>query len=251
MSSLAFSLIFLLCISGGILLAAAVRRLLPEKHLSGDAKDVVRLGSGLIGTMAALVLGLLIASAKSSYDTQSTQVRHMTANIVLLDLVLSSYGPEALPVRQLMRPGVGALIDGIWQQRSGQPAGPFKASGANEAAYNAIQRLTPTTDVQKSLQGRAAQIATDIAQTRLLLFAQQDNAIPLPFLLILTFWLTILFFSFALFAEPTPMVIGALVVFAVSATGAIYLILELNQPFEGLLQISSEPLRNALAPLPR
>lgn len=249
MSSFVSSIVILACIVAGIALAAAVRRLLPERHLSGDAKDVVRLGSGLIGTLAALVLGLLIASAKSSYDTQASQVRQMTANIVLLDLILSSYGPEAQPIRVMMRRGVDILADGVWRQPSVHHAGPFKAAGESEAAYNSIQRLSPSNDVQRSLQGRAIQIATDIAQTRLLLFAQLDNAIPLPFLVILVFWLAILFFSFALFAEPTPMVIGTLLVFAVSATGAIYLILELSQPFDGVLQIPSDPLRHALAPL--
>jgi hypothetical protein len=112
-----------------------------------------------------------------------------------------------------------------------------------------LQQLSPPNDWQRSLQSRAIQIATDIAQTRLLLFAQTNNSIPMPFLVVLIFWLTIIFGRFGLFAKPNAIVFGSLFVFALSAAGAIYLVLELGQPFAGLMQISSAPLRNALTPL--
>jgi hypothetical protein len=214
-------------------------------------KDVVRLGTGLIGTIAALVLGLLIASAKSSYDTQSTQVKQMTANIVLLDRFLEQYGPETGAVRNLLRRGVTVLADRMWRENSSDlaEAAPFEASAASETFYAKIEELSPQNDAQRSLQARAIQISTDIAQTRLQLFAQMRNSIPMPFLVVLIFWLTIIFASFSLFAQPNAIVIGSLLIFALSAAGAIYLVLELGQPFEGLMQISSAPLRNALTPL--
>jgi len=96
---------------------------------------------------------------------------------------------------------------------------------------------------------RDFRLTQDVAQTRLLLFAQTTNSIPMPFLVVLIFWLTIIFASFSLFAKPNAIIIGSLLVFALSAAGAIYLVLELGQPFVGLMQISSAPLRNALAPL--
>src|SRR5216683_4511376 len=94
MSPIALSLIVFACVFGGTFLGMFLRKRLPGHHLSGDTKDVVRLGTGLIGTIAALVLGLLIGSAKSSYDTQSTQIKQLTANIILLDRFLEEYGPE-------------------------------------------------------------------------------------------------------------------------------------------------------------
>ncbi len=218
MSAIALSCIAFVCISGGVLIGMFLRNTLPEHHLSTDAKDVVRLGTGLIGTIAALVLGLLIASAKNSYDTQSTQIKQMTASIILLD------HPD--PAK----------------------AQPFQESAASEAFYAKLQELSPQNDSQRSLQTRAIQISTDIAQTRLLLFAQMDNSIPMPFLVVLIFWLTIIFASFSLFAQPNVIVIGSLLIFALSAAGAIYLVLELGQPFAGLMQISSTPLRSALTP---
>jgi len=251
MSAIALSCITLVCISGGALLGMFLRSTLAEHHLSTDAKDVVRLGTGLIGTIAALVLGLLIGSAKSSYDTQSTQIKQMTANIVLLDRFLEEYGPETGAVRNLLRRGVVILADRMWRENNSDlaKAAPFEASAASEAFYLKLQELSPQNDFQRSLQARAIQLSTDIAQTRLLLFAQMGNSIPMPFLVVLIFWLTIIFASFSLFAQPNAIVIGSLFIFALSAAGAIYLVLELGQPFAGLMQISSAPLRNALVPL--
>jgi hypothetical protein len=247
MDAIALSSIAFVCISGG----ALVGMLLPGHRLSTDERDVVRLGTGLIGTIAALVLGLLIASAKSSYDTQSSQIRQMTANIVLLDNLLEQYGPETGTTRNLMRRGLVILADRMWRENSSDLAkvAPFEASGASEAFYAKLQDLSPQNDSQRSLKTRATQVSTDIAQTRLLLFAQTNNSIPMPFLVVLIFWLTIIFASFGLFAKPNTIIVGSLFIFALSAAGAIYLILELGRPFAGLMEISSAPLRSALAPL--
>jgi hypothetical protein len=247
MSAIALSCITFVCISVGALLGM----FLPGHHLSSDDKDVVRLGTGLIGTIAALVLGLLIASAKGSYDTQSTQVTQMTSNVVLLDNLLAEYGPETTELRNLLRRGIAGLADRMWRENSSDvaKAHSFEVSAESDAFFAKLQRLSPQNDSQRSLQARAIQIATDIAQTRLLLFAQTNNSIPMPFLVVLIFWLTIIFGSFGLFAKPSATVFGSLFVFALSAAGAIYLVLELGQPFAGLMQISSAPLRNALMPL--
>ena len=247
MNAIALSCITFACITGGALLGM----FLPGHHLSTDDKDLVRLGTGLIGTIAALVLGLLIGSAKSSYDTQSTQVTQMTSNVVLLDNLLEQYGPETNDERNLLRRGVVVLADRMWRENSSDVAktSPFEASAESDAFFVKLQQLSPQNDSQRSLQARAVQIATNIAQTRLLLFAQRNNSIPMPFLVVLIFWLTIIFGSFGLFAKPSATVFGSLFVFALSAAGAIYLVLELGQPFSGLMQISSTPLRNALIAL--
>jgi hypothetical protein len=251
MSAAALSCIAFACIIGGALFGMVLRGRLPERYLSTDTKDVVRLGTGVIATIAALVLGLLIASAKTSYDTQSTELRQMTANIVLLDRVLAQYGPETDPTRNWLRSGVDVLADRMWRENSSGAAvtRPFEASAASEAFFDKLKELTPKDGAQHSLLARATQISTDIAQTRLLLFAKADNAIPMPFLVVVIFWLTIIFGSFSLFARPNVIILGSLVIFALSAAGAIYLILELGQPFAGLMQISSAPLRAALGPL--
>src|SRR5262249_30723562 len=142
--------IALAVILGGVLAGALLRKQLPDHHLADDAKDIVRLGAGLVATIAALVLGLLIASAKSSYDTQSSEVQHLAADLLLLDQLLAQYGPEARPTRNLMRRAVDPLVDRLWQQggtRSTQGT-PFVASAVGGDAYGSLGELAPKTDAQ-------------------------------------------------------------------------------------------------------
>ena len=249
MNALSLSLLIFVLILGGIFLGALLRKMLPENHLSKEAQDVVRLGVGLVATMAALVLGLLIASAKTSFDTQTSQVKQITANINLLDTLLAQYGPEALPIRVQIRSGIGAFADKIWSEKQHRTNAPFEANAATEQIYIAIQALPPKSDLQKPLQARAAQVSNDLVQTRMLLFVGSGDLIPTPFLAILVFWLVIIFGSFSLFSNLNATVIAFLSLFALSASCAIFLILELSQPFSGLMMIASGPLRNALAPL--
>jgi hypothetical protein len=249
MSPLAVSCLIFVLTLGGILVGALLRRTLPKHHLSKDSQDVVRLGVGLIATIAALVLGLLIAAAKSSFDTQSTQVTQITADIILLDNLLAQYGPEGRPIREKIRSIIGPFADRLWREREASAAKPFEFDASSEKTYLEIQALSPQNDLQRSLQTRAAQLSTDLVQTRLILFAESDNAIPIPFLAILVLWLIIIFASFSLFSALNATVFTCLSLFALSASCAIFLILELSRPFSGLMMISSAPLRHALGPL--
>ncbi len=245
------SVIVFACVLGGAFLGMFLRNRLPEQHLSGATKDVVRLGSGLIGTIAALVLGLLIASANSTFQTQSTQVQQLTADIILLDSTLAQYGPETTPARNLLRRAAGAMADRIWKEnRSGsRKVESFEANAASLSFYDEILKLSPHNETQRFLQARAIDTVQDLGKTRLLLFAEAGMAIPMPFLVVLISWLAIIFATFSLFADNNATTVVALCIFALSASAAIFLILELSQPFTGLMTISSEPLRNALAPL--
>jgi hypothetical protein len=243
MSSIVFAFIF-----GGTLIGMVLRASLPEPHLSEETRDVVRLGMGLVATIAALVLGLLIASAKTSYDTQSTQLKQMTANVILLDNLLARYGAEARPVRVLLRriaPSAAQISDASAPAK----AASYVPGAASAAFYEALEDLTPGNDMQRSIHARAVKTATELAQTRLMIFAELDDAIPMPFLAVLVFWLMIIFASFSLFARPNATLVAALFICALSASTSIFLILELSQPFSGLITISTAPLSNALAPL--
>ena len=182
LSPIAISLVAFAVILGGAFAGTLLRKALPDDHLANDAKDIIRLGAGLIGTIAALVLGLLIASSKSSYDTQSGQVQHLTADVVLLDQLLAQYGPEARPIRELMRPALGPLVERIWHE-SGAAAKnkPFAAIAASEAVFAKIGELAPQTDAQRSLKERAVQVSTDLAQTRLALSSRRAVRSPCRF----------------------------------------------------------------------
>jgi hypothetical protein len=225
-----------------------LRKVLPDDHLSSDSKDVVKLGVGLIGTMAALVLSLLISSAKGSYDTQSAEVVQLSTEVILLDRVLAHYGPEAREPRELLRRTVARVIEQIWPERSAAPSSPTPSRGM-EAFYDKIQALSPQNDAQRALQAQALTISISVGKTRWLLAEQTARSIPMPFLVVLVCWLAFIFVSFGLFARPNTTVIVALFICALSFSSAIFLILELDQPFEGLIQISSAPMREALGRL--
>ena len=251
MNALLISLLVFALIFGGALVGVVVRPLLSAEHLHPDSKDVVKMATGLIGTLAALVLGLLIASAKSSFDQKTSQVKQMTATIILLDDLLAQYGPEATPARNLLRRSIQPLANRIWQEEENKNAKlvHFESSAEALAFENVLERLSPKDDAQRSLQSRAIQAFTDGAQTRLQLFAQAGGSIPVPFLIILVFWLSAIFVSFTLFAQTNLVVMASLFVCALSFACAIFLILELDNPFTGLLGISSATLRSALLPL--
>jgi hypothetical protein len=246
LSDLVLSSVVLAIILAGASVGAFLRSKLPA--LPDDTRDVLKLGVGLVGTLAALVLGLLIASAKTSFDSQSANIRQITSDVALLDHILTEYGPQARTARDLIRRATGSLVERMWGDESSAVA--VGAPAAGEAAYTAIEALAPQSDAQRSLQARAVQISTDLSEKRLLLLAQADNSIPKPFLAGLVLWLTIIFGTFGLFAKPNQTLIAGLFVFALSASVAIFLIVDLSQPFNGLMQVSSAPLRTVLAPLP-
>ena len=250
MTSVAISALVFVCVFGGALLGLALQGLLPARHFSAHSKDLVRLATGLIATMAALVLGLLIASAKTSYDTQSAEFMQVSAKLVLLDRTLGHYGSEATPAREFLRRLVAALLERIGDARSSQPV-PFAPTASAEHMYDVLHKLVPQTEAQRTARTEALGITRDISLARWLLFAQQHGSIPMPFLVLLVFWVTIIFLSFGLFAPPNATVIATLFLCALSVSGAIYLILELDRPFAGLLQLSDASLRNAITHLGR
>lgn len=244
-------LISLASTTAGAALGMTLRARLAPGHLSPETKEVVRLGASLLATLAAVVISLMIASAKASYDTQDAHFRQLAAHLVLADQLLAQYGTEATGVRKLMRQAVPAAMDRIWREKatSSPQSTAFTAISLAEQLYNAIETLSPVTDTQRALKLRIVQTSTDIARTRLLMFADADTPILTPFLLILIVWLTVIFTSFSLFVEPGAIVGTALLIFALSVSSALFLVADLSQPFAGLMQISSQQLRQSLSPL--
>lgn len=246
MSALILSGIIFVLTLCGIFLGTLLRRALPKHHLNSHAKDAVRLGAGLTATIAALVLGLLIAAAKGSFDTQTSQVRQITANLILLDNILAQYGPETRAIRGQIRSTIDPFADGLWREKEAGTTRPVETNAAAERVYLEIHKLSPHDDLQRLLKTRAVQLSNDLAQVRFLLFVESENLIAKPFLAVLALWLMIIFASFSLFSPLNGTVFTCLFLFALSAASAIFLIMELSRPFTGLMMISSTPLRNAL-----
>jgi hypothetical protein len=249
MNSVAIRLIVFACVFGGALFGMFLRGVLPEHHLSADSKDTVRLGMGLIGTLTALVLGLLIASAKSYYDTQSNELTEMSAKVVLLDRVLAHYGPETKEIRDLLDNAAARMLDQLWPKGPGPHSQLEPTAAGGEILYDKIQELSPKSDTQRSLQAQALNMGIDIGKMRWMMFEQAGSFVSIPLLAVMVFWLATIFISFGLFAPRNMTTIATLFVCALSVSGAIFLILEMYSPFQGLMQISSAPLRNALAHL--
>ena len=206
---------------------------------------------GVVATLAALVLGLLVASAKSTYDARESEINQLTAYVILIDNLLAKYGEGAQAARAALRQAVPAIVDRIWREGQSAPlqSTPFKASAQGEAFYQRVQELQPTNDIQRGLKDRVIQVTTDSAQARFLLFSHLGSSIPGPFLAVLLLWMIVLFAGFALMAPANATTLASLVICALSVSGAIFLILELDQPFGGMMVIPSEPLRNALPAL--
>jgi hypothetical protein len=245
-SSLAFVLMLL-----GIAAGGWVQGRLPEGHLSPDSKEVIKLSMGVMGTLAALVLGLLVANTQNSYSARESEIKQLTAHVILLDTLLNQYGNEAQNARALLRNAVSPVADRIWREAQSPElqSAPFKAASQGEAFFHEVQDLQPSSDNQREIKQRLLQITTDAAQARFLLFSHLGSSIPVPFLGVLVFWLVVLFAGFAVLARPNATTLGALIICALSVSGAIFLMLELDQPFSGTMAIQSESFRNALPPL--
>ena len=249
MDSLVIGLISAGCIFVGALLGMWLLKVLPERHLDDASKDTIKLGAGLLATLAALVLGLLVSSAKTSFDAMNTGIAQAGAKVLLIDHMLADYGPETKDVREQLRHIVASSIDRIWPEEKGRAGGLRAMESLDDAGklFKAkLCELTPTTDFQKSRLAQALQISDDVLQTRLLLMEGQQTSLPATFIVVLIFWLTGLFISFGLFAPSNGVVMSVLLICALSVSSAIFLILEMNRPLDGFIKASNAPLRKAV-----
>jgi hypothetical protein len=250
-SSLTIGLISAGCIFGGVLLGLVLRGLLPDYHLRDDSKDTVKVGAGMIATVSALVLGLLVASAKNAFDTTEAEMTQCGAKIIVLDRLLADYGPETKAAREQLRRTVTAQIEDLWPEEKKEVSGltAFERMNGMAVVQMTLLKITPATDAQRQLFATAQQIISDLRQSRWLLIEQTQNVIPIPFLVVLLFWLTMLHITFGLLAPRNATVITVLLISALSVSGAIFIILDMTHPLQGMIKVSSAPMRNALEQL--
>ncbi len=238
--------ILFVCLVGVALLGRRVRRYVPEDHLSADSKDAVKLAMGLVATMTALLLGLLISSAKGTYDTVKSEVMQMAAKVAFLDRVLTVYGPEAAGARVECRDVVAEAVRRMWPEERSRSAQLAPNEEMGDALYVTVQRLSPHDDSQRALKAQATTLMVDLGQLRSLLQAQAIPSISRPLLMALICWLVIIFLGFSLVGPPNATTTLALVASAFSVACAVFLILELDHPLSGLIRIPSEPMTNVL-----
>ncbi len=245
---LVFALVF-----AGALLGMYLRAVLPKHHLSDDSKDIIRISTAMIATLAALVVGLLIASAKSSFDGKSNALTRSATHFVLLDRTMAQYGPETREARALLRQMILTRLHQIWPEQSAGKLDPeVIGQGAGiEVIQRKLLDLAPQNDAQRWLKSTALQLSSDIAEVRWSAVEGMGSSIQWPFLTIMVFWFAVIFASFGLFAPRNSIVIIALFVCALSFAGSIYLIVEMDQPYGGLIKLSSAPVLTALEQIGR
>ena len=228
------------------LLGGRLARLLPEEQLSADSKDAVKLAMGLIATMTAVLLGLLITSAKGTYDTAQSEVMQMAAKVALLDRVLRLYGPETMDARRAVR---DAVAEGVRRTWPAKPSGRVRLDPneqMGDAVYAAIHGLSPHDETQRTLKTEATTLMSQLAELRSLLQAQAVPSVSKALLIALVSWLVIIFLGFSLVVPANTTSTLALIAGAFSVACAMFLILELDHPFAGVLRIPSDPMTNTL-----
>ena len=228
-----------------------LRTALPDHFLSSETKDTVRVGMALVATMTALLLGLLIASAKGSYDAQRSQIILLAGKAGYLERVLTVYGPETAEIRSSLRASSETLIRRLWPDEASPEAQEDAGRPEGQLVFSSIHKLAPQTDEQRALKDEALDTVADIAKTRWLLVAQAESSIPKPLLILLIVWLSIIFLSFGLFAPTNKIVLVTMVIVSLMVSSALFLILELDRPFDGVIRISSSPIRNTLSNVAR
>jgi hypothetical protein len=229
-----------------ILMGAYLRRLVPAEHLSTDSKDAVKLALGLVATMTAILLGLLVSSAKSSFDTARSEVIQMSAKIALLDRVLVLYGPQTADARRALRDSVAEGVRRTWPPDGRHPASLQPNERMGDAVYDAISRLGPEDDAQRALKAEAVTLLTQLAELRSLVQAQAVSSLSKPLLFALVIWLVVIFLGFAVLAPPNATSTLALLAGAFSVACAVFIILELDYPFAGIVRVPSEPMIRTL-----
>jgi hypothetical protein len=244
----AIGLVVLMCTFGGALLGMRLRMALPDHHLSAEARDTVKLGIGLVATVTALVLGLMTASAKNTFDTLDATIKHSAAGLLSLDRILARYGPETAKIREGLKKSVAQRVQVIWHRQGPGNAhlDPTISAHAIETLAAEINQLVPKTEEQRSLRTRALTFSESLLDARWIVVAALSTSVQFAFLTMLVFWLTITFTTFGVLAPRNRTVVVVLFVCALSVAGAIFLVLEMDSPFDGLITVSPEPMNYAL-----
>ena len=235
------------CLLAAVWIGMWLRHLLPEHQLLADSRDTVKLAMGLVATMTALLLGLLVSAAKDDYNATRSRVIQLASRVALLDRMLNLYGTEAAELRGQLPSLIEEAIRRLWPDEVTLPA--QWEPGAGDAFYLDLLRLVPQDDAQRALKAQATAVTAEAAQIRSMMLAESVSSISKPMLIVVVLWLVVIFLSFSLLAPPSAIADIALMVSALCVAGAIFLILELDRPFEGLIRISSDPMLNALSQL--
>lgn len=231
----------------GITLGFYFRSRVPNHHLASDSKDTIKLASGLIGTMVALVLGLLVGSAKNTFDAANNTLIHDGAKIIMLDRAMRHYGVDTEALRSALRQNLSAGVEHLWPSGN-EPSAFTKASFAKgvDKLTESIRSLHAQTEEQQQLKAQMLELSLDLQESSWLLLEESQGHLSPVFIMVLIFWMSILFMAFSLITPTNPTALAALLVAAICTAGAVFLTIEMSSPLKGFIRIEKAPLVNAL-----
>lgn len=229
----------------GALTGLWLARHLPEAHLSSESRTAVSVSMAVIGTLAALVMSLLISSASSSFNAKTDALHRLAVDIIRLDRALRQYGPEAKDVRDLVRSYAETKAEELSDYGNPSSLG-LRSLTKFEALTSRILDLQPGDNHQQQVQAQALKALDSIADARWLLIEKASTSLPTSFVILLIFWLALLFGSFGLFAPSNATVIIVLLLCALAISGGVFMVLELGTGTKGLIRVSTDPIFNAI-----
>jgi hypothetical protein len=250
LNPITISLIALACIFGAAMLGVTISGYLPEQYFDQRTRDIIKAARDVIVGVAALTLGLLIATAKTSFDDRAHEFKLEASKSVMIDRILYQFGPETRHARQLVR---AMLVNGTERieqaMRHGIEQEKTMREKITDDLHFEILSLKPKNDIQTELRAEAISLSKEVMQSRWMVHQSLSTTIQLPLLFILVFWLSCIFLYLGLGATASPGIVITLLLAALSMSGAIYLTLAFDRPHQGLVQVSAEPLKLALEQL--
>ncbi|MEZ0171260.1 hypothetical protein [Microvirga sp. TS319] len=238
-------LLTFIAIALGALAGLWLARHLPKTHLSSESRTAVSVSMAVVGTLAALVMSLLISSASASFNAKTDALHRLAVNIIRLDRALGQYGPEAQDVQGLLRSYAQTKAEELLDNDDPSSL-DIRSLAQFEALTSRVLDLQPGDSHQRQAQAQALKVLDSIADAQWLLVEEANTSLPTSFVILLIFWLALLFGSFGLFAPSNATVIIVLLLCALAISGGVFMVLELETATKGLVRISTDPILNAI-----
>lgn len=228
-------------------------RRLRENHLSKETQEAVKLGVGMVAAMASLILGLMTASVKGNFDATARDVQQFATDLITLDVSLRTYGPGANDARQALIAYTRHALAETWP---GEDSARSRIQSTSseillEALGHQIRILAPASALQGELRAEALDRYKTVTALRWTVVGEAVTTVPPVFIAVLIVWLTLIFISFGLFAPVNAVSVVMFFLCSLSLAGALFLILEMSGPFDGIIHVPSSAMSHALAQMRR
>ncbi len=248
MASISIAVAVAILTFGSGLFGLYLQKRLPKTHLYGGSKDMILAVIGLLTLLLALVLGTLVGNTYTFFATQKSELEIMASRALLADQALAQFGPEAAPVRDSMKQALAQSYDLFWRGADSDPQQLKVEVALNRWApiANALGALEAKTQAQRDAIRTAKFNLGRMEQTRLLMSLQLSSPVAWSLVTGVILWSMFLFCGFGVLSGTNPTTIVALALGAVSVASAMFLILDLTQPYSGLFRVPASAIQEAL-----